>query len=866
MYYRSIVWGVFMQFNNFTEKTKYLIESAEKEALLNDNNQVTSFHLILAMLKDKDLPVRNILASNNCDLEKLELVVNNKISRLAKTTAGGMQQPERELVKILTHAKDYAEKNNAEHISVDAIAMGIFLSNGELAKEIINCGCDKNKIIKHIESMRENGNNAFENGSSSNSGLEKFCQDLTAKAEEGRIDPIIGRDEEIRRALQILCRRTKNNPMLIGSPGTGKTAIAEGIALRIVNKDVPENLLNSKIMSLDMGALIAGTKYRGEFEERLKKVIDDITKSAQNIILFIDEIHTIVGAGGGDGSLDAGNLLKPALARGELHCMGATTLDEYKKYIEKDMAIARRFQTIFVEEPSVEDTVSILRGIKDKYEIHHGITISDNAIISAAELSKRYITDRFLPDKAIDLVDEAASRLRMQVNSKPEVIDNIDREMIKLKIEKQAIEEQNDEQSLTRLNEINKILSDLSSKYEDLNSKWKSQKGKIDRVNEIQKKIDNLKIELDTVSREGNLGRAGEITYSQLPSLEDELKKLQSESIDNEFLRDEVTSDDVAVVVSNWTGIPVDKMLKGDMQKLLEMESIISKNLIGQKEAVEKISDAIRRSRSGVQDINRPIGSFMFMGPTGVGKTEICKVLADFMFNDKDAILRIDMSEYMEKHSVSRLIGSPPGYVGFDNGGVLTEAVKRRPYQIILFDEIEKAHPDVFNILLQVLDDGRLTDSKGTLVDFKNTIIVLTSNIGSQHILELGEEEDVEIASDKVMNDVKSLFKPEFINRIDEVVMFHKLSKNNIKDIIDLIMDNVNKTLETKNITLEYDDKFKDFVLEIGYDPQYGARPIKRVVQRELLNKLAKLIIAGDYVAGDIVKVTVENDEVKFTK
>ena len=693
--------------------------------------------------------------------------------------------------------------------------------------------------------------------------LKKYARDLTQAARDGKLDPVIGRDEEIRRTIQVLSRRTKNNPVLIGEPGVGKTAIVEGLALRIVNGDVPDSLEDKKLLALDMGALIAGAKYRGEFEERLKAVLQEVTSSSGGIILFIDEMHTIVGAGKADGAMDASNLLKPALARGELHCIGATTLDEYRKHVEKDAALARRFQPVFVNEPSVEDTVSILRGLKDKYEQHHGVRITDGAIVSAATLSHRYIADRFLPDKAIDLVDEAAARLKMQVDSKPDELDSIDREIVRLKIEQEALKKESDPGSKERLKKLEGELVSLEKQSADLTARWKSEKDKLSNAQKLKTELDALRVELANAQRNGEYQRAGELAYGRIPELEKKLKDVEGKNA-GAVVEEAVTADHVAQIVSRWTGIPVDRMLEGEREKLLKMEQQIGKRVVGQAEAVKAVSTAVRRARAGLQDPNRPIGSFMFLGPTGVGKTELTKALAEFLFDDEAALIRIDMSEYMEKHSVARLIGAPPGYVGYDEGGALTEAVRRRPYQVVLFDEIEKAHPDVFNVLLQVLDDGRLTDGQGRTVDFRNTLIVMTSNLGSEYLVNQPEGEDTEAVRDQVMAEVRSAFRPEFLNRVDEIILFHRLKRENMGRIVDIQMVRLAKLLEDRKITLQLDAKARDWLAEKGYDPAYGARPLKRAIQKAVQDPLAELILSGKIKDGETVVISANKQGITF--
>jgi ATP-dependent Clp protease ATP-binding subunit ClpB len=851
-----------MNFDKFTDNSKSLIQQAQAFAMSKNHQQFKPEHIAYALISKEDEICRRLINLCNVEPDKILQKLTIYLDSLPSVTGSSQLYLSNENAKVLVLAEQIAKKRGDTFVSTESILQAITETKGtEIYKILSEENINSSKISSAIDQMRKgrvadtaNAENTFE-------ALKKYTKDITQCAAEGKLDPVIGRDEEIRRAIQVLSRRTKNNPVLIGEPGVGKTAIIEGLAQRIYTNDIPESLKNLKVLSLDLGALIAGAKYRGEFEERLKSVLNEISASSGQVILFIDELHTLVGAGASEGAMDASNLLKPALARGELHCVGATTLAEYKKYIEKDAALARRFQPVFVPEPSVEDCISILRGLKEKYEVHHGVRITDNAIIAAANLSSRYITDRFLPDKAIDLIDEAASRLKMQIDSKPEQIDELERKIIQLKIEQSALEKESDKASKEQLQNILKDLEKLESNYMDLMSKWQSEKLKITDIQSLKEKLDAAKVNLDIAQRQGDFNKAGELRYSVIPEIQANLEKIERER-ENTMLKEVVSENDIASIVSKWTGVPIDSMLASEKDKLLKMEDFLRTFVVGQDHALEIISKAVRRSRAGIADKDKPIGSFLFIGPTGVGKTELTKALATFLFNDKKAILRIDMSEYMEKHSVARLIGSPPGYVGYEEGGKLTETVRRRPYQVILFDEVEKAHPDVFNILLQVLDEGRLTDGQGRTVDFKNTLIILTSNLGSQLISSLPADKDVNEIKDEIMVFVRESFKPEFINRLDEIILFNKLKKENMADIVDIQLERLKDLLSEKNISIEVTPKLKLWLADKGFDEVYGARPLKRVIQNNIQNFIAEKLILGEIIPKDNIILNLQDGEI----
>ncbi|WP_421856901.1 ATP-dependent chaperone ClpB [Oricola sp.] len=856
-----------MDLEKYSDRVRGFIQSAQTFALGSSHQQFTPEHLLKVLVDDSEGLAASLIERADGKTRDVRLGLETALAALPKVEGGNGQlylaQP---LAKVLTTAEELAKKSGDTYVTVERLLMALAMEKSAKTADILaKAGVTPTALNQVINEVRKGRTADSANAEQAYDALKKYARDLTEDAREGKLDPVIGRDDEIRRTIQVLSRRTKNNPVLIGEPGVGKTAIAEGLALRIVNGDVPESLKDKRLMALDMGALIAGAKYRGEFEERLKAVLNEVQSAAGGIVMFIDEMHTLVGAGKADGAMDASNLLKPALARGELHCVGATTLDEYRKHVEKDAALARRFQPVFVEEPTVEDTVSILRGLKEKYEQHHKVRVSDSALVSATTLSDRYITDRFLPDKAIDLVDEAASRLRMQVDSKPEALDEIDRRIIQLKIEREALKVEKDTAARDRLTKLEKELAALEEESSSLTAAWQAEKEKLGTAADLKGQLDEARNELAIAQRSGEFQRAGELAYGTIPDLEKKLADAEAHGDGASMVEETVTPDHIAHVISRWTGVPVDKMLEGEREKLLRMEDEIGERVVGQGEAVQAVSKAVRRARAGLQDPNRPIGSFIFLGPTGVGKTELTKALADFLFDDEQAMVRIDMSEFMEKHSVARLIGAPPGYVGYEEGGALTEAVRRRPYQVILFDEIEKAHPDVFNVLLQVLDDGRLTDGQGRTVDFKNTLIVMTSNLGAEFLVGLGEDEDVDKVRDDVMNVVKASFRPEFLNRVDEVILFHRLKRAEMGRIVDIQLQRLEALLADRKIVLDLDRAAREWLADKGYDPAYGARPLKRVIQKFVQDPLAEKILAGDILDGSTVKVLEGSDRLNFT-
>ncbi len=856
-----------MNIEKYTERARGFIQSAQSLAMRDGHQQFSPLHMLKVLLDDSEGLAGGLIDRAGGNSRAILKATEDALNKLPKVSGSGAGQVylAPELARAFDAAEKAAEKAGDSFVTVERLLLGLTLEKDSDAGAILRKGgVTPQNLNAAIEALRKGRTADSATAENAYDALKKYSRDLTQAARDGKLDPVIGRDEEIRRTIQVLSRRTKNNPVLIGEPGVGKTAIVEGLALRILNGDVPESLKDKKLLSLDLGALIAGAKYRGEFEERLKAVLQEVTSAEGSIILFIDEMHTLIGAGKADGAMDASNLLKPALARGELHCIGATTLDEYRKHVEKDAALARRFQPIFVSEPTVEDTISILRGLKDKYEQHHGVRITDSALVAATTLSNRYITDRFLPDKAIDLMDEAAARLKMQVDSKPEELDSMDREIIRLKIEQEALKKETDAGSKSRLLTLEKELADLEEKSADLTSRWSAEKNKLSNAQKLKSELDALRIELANAQRRGEYQRAGELAYGRIPELEKRLAEIEAKENSGEMMEEAVTANHIAQVVSRWTGVPVDKMLEGEKDKLLRMEDSLGNRVVGQAEAVRAVATAVRRSRAGLQDPNRPMGSFMFLGPTGVGKTELTKALAEYLFNDETAMVRLDMSEYMEKHSVSRLIGAPPGYVGYDEGGALTEAVRRRPYQVVLFDEIEKAHPDVFNVLLQVLDDGRLTDGQGRTVDFRNTLIIMTSNLGSEFLVNQPEGEDTSAVREQVMGMVRAHFRPEFLNRVDEIILFHRLQKSEMGRIVEIQFSRLQKLLEERKITLTLDAAARDWLAAKGWDPAYGARPLKRVIQRNVQDPLAEMILAGEVKDGDRVVISAEGNVLTF--